>query len=227
MRVPLAQSTTRSAARASADLGVARAQLGGQARQARAEGEDLDAAPRADHRVQVEQQRAGVGLHRARHVAQHDELARRLRAPAKAPAHRVAAGGDRVARQARACRGRARAGARAAGASAARGRSVTIAAMSARAAASSSGVMAAKSLWRRTSCALWPMLSGSPSAGAASRPRARVAAHRAWRPCACARGSISRRAGARPARRRNQASKARSKGSRSSRRATSVVRSVQ
>ena len=227
MRVPPAQSTTRSAARASASSGSRVLQLGGQPRQARAEREDLDAAPGADHRVQVEQQRAGVGLHRARHVAQHDELARRL---ACAGGSGGAPGRRRWRSRrapARACRGRGRAGARRSRCERRAGASATIAAMSARAAASSSGVIAAKSLWRSTSWALWPMLSGSPSAGAASRPGARVAAHPRARPCACVRGSASRRAGARPARRRNQASKARSNGSRSSRRATSVVRSVQ
>ena len=99
MRVPLAQSTTRAAARASACSGSRVSQLGRQPCQPRAEREHLDAATASDDRVQVEQQRARVGLHRARHVAQHDELARGLGPAAKAPRDGVAARGDRGARQ--------------------------------------------------------------------------------------------------------------------------------
>ena len=170
MRVPLAQSTTRSAARAQRLVGVARAQLGGQPGQPRGEREDLHAAAGAHQRVQEQQQRARVGLHRARDVAEHDELARRLGAAAERALHGVAAGGQRAARQARAGRGPGRAGAGAAAASGgagARWRSRRSARGPPRA---PRGVIAAKSLRRRTSCALQPTCSGSPSAGAASAP---------------------------------------------------------
>jgi len=45
--------------------------------------------------VDEEQDRAGVGLHRAGHVAEHDQLPVRLHAPAERPVDRVAAGRER------------------------------------------------------------------------------------------------------------------------------------
>ena len=173
-------------------LGVAGPQLGRQARQARAEGEDLDAAAGAHGRVEVEQQRAGVGLHRARHVAQHDELARRLAcaggsgartgSPPVAIEPRASARRSRTCPRRWGCRRRERR----------RGRRAATAEMSLRAAANSSGVIAAKSLRRRTSCALVPISSGSPlGRRVAARPcasrRTRWARLGGWR------GSSSRR----------------------------------
>ena len=78
MRVPPDQSCTRAAAACEAVSGVARAELRRQPRQPRAECERLDTASRAARRVQVQQQRACVGLHRARDVEDQDELARRV-----------------------------------------------------------------------------------------------------------------------------------------------------
>ena len=98
--------------------------------------------------------------------------------------------------------------------------------MSLRAAANSSGVIDAKSFSRSTSWALCPMESGSPSAGAASRPI--CGSRRMRRALLCiVRGSTSRGGATRPARRRNHTSNARSNVARSSRRATNVVRSAQ
>ena len=169
-----------SAAAASAASGSRDAELARQPREPRAERERLDAAPGAARRVQVEQQRPGVRLHRAGDVEQQDELARRLRRGCGRRARP-----DR--RRSRATRARARArraptrGGRGAGdACAAAGRATAICRISTRARANSSGVIAAKSCVRSSS-------SRAPGADlelAAVELRARA---RARRPCAAAR----------------------------------------
>src|SRR4029077_1133417 len=71
-----------------------------QPEQARAEHEYVDPAPGPDRGVQEEQQRSRVGLHRARDVAEQDELARHLDAAAERSLDRVTATSERTASQA-------------------------------------------------------------------------------------------------------------------------------
>src|SRR2546421_716942 len=78
-------------------LRVACLELLGQPMQPRSEREHLHAATRADDRVQEEEQRPGVRLHRARDVAQDDQLARNLDSPPKRTLDGVAAAPERAA----------------------------------------------------------------------------------------------------------------------------------
>src|SRR4249919_2620364 len=93
---PVADTGGRIAQRG---LRVAALEIRRQPGQARAKGERLDAAPRAHQRVEKEHERAGVGLHRAGDVAEHDELARDLNATAERPLDRLAAGAERSAHE--------------------------------------------------------------------------------------------------------------------------------
>ena len=63
----------------------------------RAKRERLHPAARADGGVQEEEEGAGVGLHRAGHVAEDDELARHVLAREERALDGVAAGGERAA----------------------------------------------------------------------------------------------------------------------------------
>src|SRR4029079_8800060 len=76
---------------------VARREVGGQPREARPERERLDAAPRPDDGMEEEEQRPRVAVHRARDVAQHDELARHVLPRPERPVERIAARAQRAA----------------------------------------------------------------------------------------------------------------------------------
>src|SRR2546429_3600002 len=80
-------------------LRVAGPELLRQPVQPRSEREHLHTATRADDRVQEEEQRPGVRLHRARDVAQDDQLARNLDSPPKRALDGVASAPERAARQ--------------------------------------------------------------------------------------------------------------------------------
>ena len=198
MRVPPDQSSTAADARVERAVGVAHAELVRDARQARAEGERLDAAVRRDRRVQVLQQHPRVRRHRARHVADEHELARALGGLAPAALERLAAVAQRRADRRAAGRAARRAGAsravrrdrarRPAPGEAARG--------AARACARSASVYSAKSLSRSSSTSLHAAgrISGSPTlfgwapsgGGAATRGTRELR-----RPAACPRGRAS------------------------------------
>ena len=205
-------------------LGIARAELGRQPRQPRAERERLHAGPGADGRVQEQDERAGVGVHRAGHVAEHDELARHDLAGAVGPVDGVAAGAERVADQPRMSSRSPRGSA----AAAARGAQRPVPGDRRRSAASRAGTRPASS--RR-----------SPSRAAAHGRRRRARAGRRSVLVRLARGRLGQalaessparrglctvRTGGSTGARRNQALKARSKSSSSSWRETSVCRSA-
>ena len=162
IRVPLPQSTHRLGALLERRLRVAGRELRREPRQPRAEGERLDTSARADGRVQEEEQRARVGVHRAGHVAEHDELARHVLARAIGPVDGVAAGAQRAADEpphvehVAARVGRRRREARS-------GLVRAIVGISRRTRRYSSGVISAKSFSRSSSCAEAPSSSGSPS----------------------------------------------------------------
>ena len=162
MRVPLPQSCTASVHLLERRRRIAAVELGGQARQVRAEGEHLDAGPRADGRVQEQQQRARVRVHRARDVAR---APRACAAPACARAR--AARPDRrpcaaTGGSAGACRAGRRAVWRRRRRDARRGRALAIAAISRRASKNSSGVISPKSFSRISSWPDAPSSIGSP-----------------------------------------------------------------
>ena len=129
MRVPPDQSSAAPAARSSARSGSRPRELGRDAGEPRSEHERLDPPARGHAGLHVLEQHAGVGLHRAGHVADEHERARALGGLAPVALERVAAraqrGADRPAqvragrvRRRAAPRGAARAPARAGGASA-------------------------------------------------------------------------------------------------------------
>ena len=95
--MPLPQSVTASVHFSSADSGIARAELGRQPREPRAERERLHAGARPDGGVEEQHERARVGVHRAGDVAEDDELARHLLAGAVRAVDGVAAGAERLA----------------------------------------------------------------------------------------------------------------------------------
>ena len=97
MRVPPAQSATAPLRRASAAAESRPPSSCGDARQARAEHERLDARPRGDERLHVEQQPVCVGPHRAGGVADDDEPARPQARLVPAAAQRLAAVAHRLA----------------------------------------------------------------------------------------------------------------------------------
>ena len=80
-------------------LGIACAQVGREPREPRAERKGLHPAPRTDCGVEEEQQRPGVRLHRARDVAEDDELARHRLAVAERPVDGVATGAEALPQQ--------------------------------------------------------------------------------------------------------------------------------
>ena len=89
IRVPPDQSVTRSAARCSAQVGVAPGELQRQPRELGAERERLDARARGDARLHVLEQHARVGRHRARDV-EHEHQRGAGAASARASAARAA-----------------------------------------------------------------------------------------------------------------------------------------
>ena len=214
---------TRAAAASSAASGSRVAELRRDPRQPRAERERLDPAPRAARRVQVEQQRPRVRLHRAGDVEDQHELPRSVGPAAERALDRVAAGRERRAHEPAHVE-RVPASSRGAGvACAAAAARRAIAWISFRARANSSGVIAAKSL-RPQELLLAPgaeprLAAVDLRAGARRRALAALAVAAAARPRRELPGCT-----ATP---RNQASNARSNASRSSRRETSVWRSVQ
>ena len=78
---------------------IATGQLGGEARQRRAEREHLDAGPGADRRVEEQQERARVRVHRPGDVAQDDQLSRDVLACAHRAHDGIAARAQRLADQ--------------------------------------------------------------------------------------------------------------------------------
>src|SRR5439155_14688441 len=78
---------------------IVRRELPGEAGEPRAERERLDSATGADGRVQVEDERPRVRLHRAGDVAEQDEPTGRLLPAAEGALERVTACGDRAAGQ--------------------------------------------------------------------------------------------------------------------------------
>ena len=97
MRVPPDQSSTASAARASARSGSRPRQLARDAREPRAEHERLDARARGDAGLHVLQQHPRVRRHRARHVADEHEPPRPLGRLAVAALEQLAAVAQRGA----------------------------------------------------------------------------------------------------------------------------------
>ena len=96
MRVPLPQSTAISFARASAASG-SRVARSGVSRVSRVPNANASTpAPRADDRVEVEEERPRVGVHRARDVAEDDELPRDGLARLPRLLDRLAAGAQRL-----------------------------------------------------------------------------------------------------------------------------------